>query len=147
MQHTNYISGSTAERITENRIEKPLRREQKRQRRISQKTANLTAFRLPQVIVSGLLAVVCLQFSIQYIRDITEVNSLVTQIESIQSEVESKNENNRLLKSELNAAIDLDEVYRVATEEIGMIYPDEGSIISYTSVESEYVRQFDSVPD
>lgn len=42
---------------------------------------------------------------------------------------------------------DLDYVYRVAVEELGMVYPNNNQIITFEKVEESYVRQYADIPD
>ena len=50
--------------------------------------------------------------------------------------------------SRANSRIDLEEVKRMAIQELGMKYADEGQIVIYSDEGAEdYVRQFDSIPE
>ena len=44
-------------------------------------------------------------------------------------------------------AVDLEEVRRVAVEELGMVYADSSQVITYTRENSDYVRQLKDIPD
>ena len=48
-------------------------------------------------------------------------------------------------KSEYND--DLDQIYQIATGELGMVYADESQIIYYNSSNDDYVQQYESIPD
>ena len=54
---------------------------------------------------------------------------------------------NRSLASKINTCTDLDYIYQVATEELGMVYPGEDQVIVYDRTESEYVRQYENIPE
>ena len=41
----------------------------------------------------------------------------------------------------IESAIDLEEIKRVAIAELGMTYPKEGQIVTYGSVDYDYVRK------
>ncbi len=47
----------------------------------------------------------------------------------------------------INASIDLDHIYKVATEELGMVYANPEQVLLYDKTESEYVRQYEDIPD
>ena len=52
------------------------------------------------------------------------------------------------LKSTLNSLKDNnDALYDTAVNDLGMIYPGKGQVITYDSKESEYVKQFKDVPE
>ncbi len=42
--------------------------------------------------------------------------------------------------------MDLDEVKNIAISKFGMIYANQGQIITYDVQDSDYVRQYDDVP-
>ena len=43
-------------------------------------------------------------------------------------------------------AVNLDEVYRVAVQELGMVYPNNNRTVYYQSSADGYVRQFGNIP-
>ena len=43
--------------------------------------------------------------------------------------------------------MDLDYVYKVATEELGMVYANKDQVRLYNKTESEYVRQYEDIPE
>lgn len=49
--------------------------------------------------------------------------------------------------SKMVNAVDLDEIKRVAIEELGMVYADENQIITYEREHSDYVRQVAEIQD
>ena len=50
-------------------------------------------------------------------------------------------------EEEINAGIDYNAIYDTAVNDLGMIYPGKGQVITYDSKESEYVKQFKDVPE
>ena len=50
-------------------------------------------------------------------------------------------------EADINASIDYDAIYDTAVNDLGMIYPGKGQVITYDSKESEYVKQFKDVPE
>ena len=44
-------------------------------------------------------------------------------------------------ENSINASIDLNEVKNIAITELGMKYPDQGQMVSYTNDKVDYVRQ------
>lgn len=53
---------------------------------------------------------------------------------------------NDALQTNINTSVDLDHVYKVATEELGMVYANKNQILQYDKTESEYVRQNEDIP-
>ena len=68
-------------------------------------------------------------------------------ISELESQSQRLKESNLQAEISLNTSIDYNEIYKTATEELGMVYPNEEQIIRYSSDESEYVIQFSPIPD
>lgn len=80
---------------------------------------------------------------------------------SLQSDITNSIKNISVLESELNdlklandeeysritSNVDLEEVKRVAIQELGMQYAQEGQIVTFTSENSDYVKQMASIPE
>jgi len=54
--------------------------------------------------------------------------------------------NNDALENALDASLDLEEIYRIATEEYHMVYPADDQIIYYQNTDNGYVRQYEDIP-
>ena len=67
-------------------------------------------------------------------------------IESLQRELESVQAENNAYEDALNNMYSLEEIYKVATGELGMIYSQEGQIVYYESARDDYVTQYKDVP-
>ena len=79
---------------------------------------------------------------------------------SLQSQVTTQNKTISALKSELNTlvdenlatqerisnAINLDEVYAIATEDMGMSYAAKNQIVYYSDTTEDYVKQYKEIP-
>lgn len=80
---------------------------------------------------------------------------------SLQSDITNSIKNISVLESELNdlklandeeysritSNVDLEEVRRIAIQELGMQYAQEGQIVTFTSENSDYVKQMASIPE
>ena len=53
---------------------------------------------------------------------------------------------NSALENRISTLVDLDYIYQVATEELGMTYASDDQVIYYDKSESEYVRQYEDIP-
>ena len=49
--------------------------------------------------------------------------------------------------SRISSNVNLEEVRRIAIQELGMQYADEGQIIIFDGEDSDYVRQTGEIPD
>lgn len=102
-------------------------------------------------IVSCLLMTVAIVFTLYTCVDFLSAQTKSTQLSSKIASLESnlsklKNQNNTSL-SEMNSSVDLKYIYKVATKELGMIYPDNKQVITYKSTLSDYVKQYRDIPE
>ena len=79
----------------------------------------------------------CLKSSIDAHMD--NVKTLEARLENL------RNENDELERS-IDTSIDLNHVYDVAVNELGMVHANRNNIIQYDKTESEYVRQYEDIP-
>ena len=68
------------------------------------------------------------------------------QIAALQSEIAELKELNDQKQLAIDTSIDYDYIYKVATEELGMMHAESDQIVRYESGESEYVIQYMNVP-
>ncbi len=79
----------------------------------------------------------CLKSSIDLHMD--NVKTLETRLENLKTE-------NDALERSIDTSVDLNKVYEVATNKLGMVPANKSNIIQYDKTESEYVRQYDDIP-
>ena len=155
----NYIYGNAAlrqapnygyelpERLDEGReradgYERARRRNESRNRA---KSSALTINRFSLVVLS-VAAVFCLAICCNYLRVQSSVTSKMKRIESMESKVEKLRNENDALETRINVYVNLDNVYEIATQELGMVYASKDQVITYDKTESEYVRQYEDIP-
>ena len=80
---------------------------------------------------------------------------------TLQSDITNSIKNISVLENELNdlrlandeeysritSDVDLEEVRRIAIQELGMQYAQEGQIVTFASENSDYVKQMASIPE
>ena len=82
-----------------------------------------------------------------YLHVQSSIMGRIHHIEELEREIEQLRSNNDALQTRINTEIDLDHVYKVATEELGMVYANKDQVILYDKTESEYVRQYEDIPE
>ena len=140
-----YEYGSAARQLNMNA--QPLRRneeseESREQRRAKQKQINLM-YTVVVATVASVVFFICYQYL--NVQAAAKVNS--DKIIELKSTLNSLKDNNDALEADINASIDYDAIYDTAVNDLGMIYPGKGQVITYDSKESEYVKQFKDVPE
>lgn len=77
----------------------------------------------------------------------SKVKSQEIHINSMIAELNVKKNDNVAMQDELDKMYSLDDIYRIATGELGMVYSEEGQVIYYDSVNEDYVNQYEDVPE
>lgn len=135
--------------ISEREREAELRRSREEQRRNAQIRRNQEkALQMNPgfIFFIALAAVAVLFMTVNYLKVQSSIISLMNQIEAKEQQLEEMKADNAVMERQLQTYVDLDYIYQVATEELGMVHPGEDQVIYYDQVESEYVRQYDEVP-
>ena len=101
---------------------------------------------LPYVIMLTLAAICALYICVNYLHVQSAITGQIHNIESLEREIATLQSENNALETRINTSVDLDNVYRIATEELGMVYANRKQVILYDRTESEYVRQYEDIP-
>lgn len=151
----NYVSGSEA---PARRYVEPVREPRKRnltkeeERRLRQehyvRENQQSASRFGALYTLFLVAavVVTLMACAKYISLINTNNDMSKKITTAQTKITDLKEKNDLLELSIDTSIDYDYIFKVATEELGMVYPSQSQIIPYSGGESEYFIQYSNIP-
>lgn len=101
---------------------------------------------LPYVIMLTVAALCALYLCVSYLQVQSSITARIHHIEDLERELEQLKSENDALATRINTYIDLDHVYKVATEELGMVYANRDQVLLYDKTESEYVRQYEDIP-
>ncbi len=81
-----------------------------------------------------------------YLKAQTTVRSMENGLTSMKKEVISLQDQNSVLKDNL-PTMSISEVYKIATEQLGMVLAKDNQIITYESQKPDYVKQYTDVPE
>lgn len=95
-------------------------------------------------LVSAAVIAVGLCFYFLQLR--AEVRAEKVRIDNLQDELTAQLNANAEYSSGLESMTDLDEIYRVATEELGMVYSRPGQTVYYSQNSDDYVVQYQNIP-
>ncbi len=144
----NYIYGNTVRaQQTDQREDTPRRHPLQEYTTVRRNREAALNIDLPLVVVMS-VAVVCVLFIlVNYLHIQSSISSRIYNIQQLESQLEQLKTENDALEIRINTDIDLDHVYQVATEELGMVYANRDQVILYDKTESEYVRQYENIPE
>ncbi|WP_026890900.1 FtsB/FtsL family cell division protein [Lacrimispora aerotolerans] len=101
---------------------------------------------LPYVLMLTAAVVCTLFICIKYLHIQSSITTNIHGIEVQEAKLEKLRTENNALEMSIKTSVDLDHVYKVATEELGMVYANKDQILHYDKTESEYVRQNEDIP-
>ena len=145
-----YVQGNTVRKLEPERV--PVRRSPDEVRRpavnhkVRRNREEALQMDLPYVIMLTIAAVCTLYLCVNYLHLQSSITTRIHTIENLEAELEMLKTENDALQTNINTSVDLDHVYKVATEELGMVYANKNQILQYDKTESEYVRQNEDIP-
>ena len=102
---------------------------------------------LPYLVVLTIASCCTLLICVNYLQVRSDMTSRMDHIKDLELELDALKDENDTLETRINTAVDLDYVYKVATEELGMVYANKDQVLLYQQTESEYVRQYEDIPN
>lgn len=135
-----YVYGNTARKLdVQRQFEEPQRRTLSNEARKNREKAKhmslgYIAFLMAAFFVAGVVL-------IGYIQLNAEITTLTETIAGQEKALNNLRIENAETLSRIESSIDLEEIKRVAIQELEMTYPKEGQIVSYEGVAYDYVRK------
>lgn len=132
-------------------VEVPVKKEyEEEQKKVSRQTRkNRDKARHMSPVYVAFLTAVCgiiMFFAINYITLQSSIQMSLSQISALQSEIEAQDHLNSEAEARIAIACNVNDIFITATEELGMVYPDDGQVIYYDQTEREYVQQYEAIP-
>lgn len=135
-----YVYGNTARRLdVQRQIQEPQRKslsQEAQANRTKAKHMNLGYVMFLAVALTAAAVIL-----IGYIRVQAEITTTMEYITKQEKVLNNLRVSNDEALTRIDSRLDLEEVKKVAIGELGMTYPKEGQIISYESVEYDYMRR------
>ncbi len=143
-----YVDGSTARRLNP---APDIRREEERQAPSRRKQVHHQPKAFSGVNFASLLVLTCaiivtVYVCVDYLMLQTQVSQTEKNIIKMEQEIKRLSDENAAAFEAIDSAVDLEYVYKVAVEKLGMVYPNNNEIITYKSGFNNYVRQYEDIP-
>ncbi len=137
-RNSTYVYGNVATDISiQRQLEEPSRRLSNETRKNRDKARHMS---LGYMVFLMAALCTCAMVLINYVQlqaDLTTKTRIVAQKESELNQLKLQNDEDY---SRITRSIDLEEIKRIALTELGMIYAEEGQIIVYDNVGTDYMR-------
>lgn len=145
-----YIEGNAArqlQRVPSHEVEEE-QRVKVQPRRITRRRQKVNAgIDLFSMMVLTIAIAITLYTCVEYLSVQSGLSSMNKEITDLERQLAKLKDENKAAMSQINTSLDLNYIYQVATTELGMVYPNENQVITYESSLSDYVRQYEEIPE
>lgn len=142
-----YVYGNTARRLEVMPEMEPKRTGQRVPRNAIRKNREKARHMNPAyVMFLSVACVVTFVVCFRYIQLRSEITGRIENISDLESQLSDLKIENDAEYSRVTNSVDLEEIKRIAMEELGMVYADEEQVVMYEDKEAEYFRQYEDVP-
>ena len=141
-----YVQGNTVRKIDVTREirQEPQRKISNRARKNRDRARHMSAgyvlFLCAALVVTGFILV-------NYIGLQSDITNSVENISRLEKELNDLKLANDEEYSRITSSVDLEEIKRIAIQELGMQYAEEGQIVSFASESNDYVKQIEDIPN
>ena len=144
----NYVEGSAVRKVQEESARREYTRLERTQqvstvRRVKVKAVPMNIGYIA-VMAAALIAVCVVLMS--YIKMQSDITNHITNISKLESQLNEMKLANDETYTKIMSSVDLEEIKRIAVNELGMKYAEEGQVIQYTGEGNDYVRQYSDIP-
>ena len=144
-----YVFGSAARRQYElpERYYDDIYEEARRNNIKPERENQAVAVSTPAFFVLLAVLVIAIIMCVKFLSVQSRITTRVKNIEAQEKVLEQYKNDNDALEARIDASINLDDIYKVATEELGMVYADKDQVLTYDKTPTEYVRQNENITD
>lgn len=144
-QNAYYVQGNTVRKAqpVREKPERPKKRVNISVRKNRERAKHMSAGYV--LFLSAALAATCF-ILVYYISLQSDITNSVKHIATLERQLNSLKVENEENYSRISSKVDLEEIRRIAIQELGMQYAQEGQIISFTSENNDYVKQLAEIP-
>ena len=144
-QNAYYVQGNTVRKARPDQEihRKPKKKVNNSVRRNRDRAKNMNAgyvlFLWAALVATGIILV-------YYIGLQSDITNSLKNISTLERQLNSLKVANEEDYSRISSSVDLEEIRRIAIQELGMQYAQEGQIISFASENNDYVKQMAEIP-
>lgn len=142
-----YIGDNLARRLEDPYVPEYARPETQRKRKtrtVNRQRPRLTAFDVLWISVGVAVVFTAIMLALTTVSTTNSLNVEITEIEEQISELQTDNDARQYI---IESSLDLDYISQVATEELGMVRSSLSQIVTYESLEEEFIQQVAEIPE
>lgn len=98
------------------------------------------------MVMAAAFTIVCAVL-MSYIKLQSDITNHIKNISALESKLNERRLENDETYTKIMSSVDLEEIKRIAVNELGMKYAKEGQVVQYTGEGNDYVRQYSDIPE
>lgn len=140
-----YIEGNTVRKL--DTVKEMQQQPRKVNKAVRKNRDRALYMNLPYVIFLSVALMITGIMLIGYLQTQAELTVSMKHIATLESQLNDMRLTNDEQLERINSSIDMEEIKRIAVEELGMAYAKEGQVVVVSKEGSDYVRQLVKMPD
>lgn len=158
-RRTSYVDGNTVRKLSavpdrREPIQAPMpgrqtlpERRQVPERQERRAPRMVSGINMASMLVLTIAIIATFYFCVEYLMLRYDVSAMEKEIVSLEHNLTTMKNENDAAYEQINSTYDLDYIYQVAVGELGMVYPNKNTVITYQSKDEGYVRQYKDIPE
>lgn len=142
----SYIEGSAVRKLQPDYEKQEYERRVMRTRSAHRSVVKAAPMNMGYIAVAAVAFVIVCCVLMSYIKLQSDITNHITSISKLESQLNEMRLANDETYTKIMSSVDLEEIKRIAVNELGMKYAKEGQVIEYTGEGNDYVRQYSDIP-
>ena len=146
-QNYGYVEGSAVRKLQTAPARQERKRPVSRTRSVRRTKIKAVPMNKGYIAVAAVAFVIVCVVLIGYVKLQSDITNHITSISKLESRLNEMRLANDETYTKIMSSIDLEEIKRIAVNELGMKYAKEGQVVEYTGEGNDYVRQYGALPE
>lgn len=116
------------------------------ERQIHRQPRHLSGISKASLFILTIAIAATLYFCIELLMLQHQVSKMEKDIVSMEQSLNAERNKNNAAYEQINMVYDLDYVYSIAVNDLGMVYPNNNEVITFEATDDSYVRQYADIP-
>lgn len=141
-----YIDGNTARKLQTVPIRRDRKQNDEIKRQQVRRRVKLSPMNFGYIFFMMIAMLVVCVVLIGYVELQADITNKINHISKLESQLNDLRLENDESYTKIMSGVDLEEIKRIAINELGMKYAKDGQVITYSGEGSDYVRQYKEIP-
>lgn len=141
-----YVDGNTARKLQTVPIRRDRKQNDEIKRQQVRRQVKLSPMNFGYIFFMMIAMLVVCVVLIGYVELQADITNRINHISKLESQLNDLRLENDEAYTKIMSGVDLEEIKRIAVNELGMKYAKEGQVITYSGEGSDYVRQYKEIP-